>query len=194
MRNYEGIIENLDYNLLMSLALGYVCIVYDYGSRGNAMSDEREGIPRAFWYLLIWLMQHPLLLCFNLSRILRIIYDLPFIFVIWVFTTFHIRNITFLQVGHGVDSIRVRSLLALRRWRSRGTHTIISKNCFCHRVKILIHVSLLRSVEGANGARLQFSKSFWGSSETPSEGFEAEIEVFPCILANKQNTFISPLF
>jgi hypothetical protein len=50
MRNYEGIIENLDYNLLMSLALGYVCVVYDYGSRGNAMSDEREGIPRAFWY------------------------------------------------------------------------------------------------------------------------------------------------
>ena len=49
VRNYEGIIENLDYNLLMSLALGYVCVVYDYGSRGNGMDDEREGIPRAFW-------------------------------------------------------------------------------------------------------------------------------------------------
>lgn len=51
MRNYEGIIENLDYNLMMNLALGYVCVVYDYGSRGNGMEDEREGIPRAFWYV-----------------------------------------------------------------------------------------------------------------------------------------------
>ena len=49
MRNYEGIIENLDYNLLMSLALGYVCVIYDYGSRGNGMEDQREGIPRAYW-------------------------------------------------------------------------------------------------------------------------------------------------
>ena len=49
--NYQGIIENLDYNLLMNLALGYVCVVYDYGSRGTGMEDEREGIPRAFWYV-----------------------------------------------------------------------------------------------------------------------------------------------
>lgn len=35
----------------MNLALGYVCVVYDYGSRGTGMEDEREGIPRAFWYV-----------------------------------------------------------------------------------------------------------------------------------------------
>mmetsp|Transcript_5119 Transcript_5119/g.5253 ORF Transcript_5119/g.5253 Transcript_5119/m.5253 type:complete len:325 (-) Transcript_5119:61-1035(-) len=56
MRNYEGILENLDYNLLMHLALGYVCVVYDYGSRGNSMGDdEREGIPRAFWWGTEWI-------------------------------------------------------------------------------------------------------------------------------------------
>ena len=35
----------LDANLLVSLALGYSCVVYDFGSR-----DKKRGVPRALWY------------------------------------------------------------------------------------------------------------------------------------------------
>jgi hypothetical protein len=55
MRNYEGILENLDYNLLMHLALGYICVVFDFGCRGSAVDDEREGIPRAYWWGTEWI-------------------------------------------------------------------------------------------------------------------------------------------
>ena len=46
-----GIINNLDYNFLMNLAIGNVCIVYDFGSRGTGMpeNDHRNDIPRAMW-------------------------------------------------------------------------------------------------------------------------------------------------
>ena len=49
--DHESIIDNLDYNFLMSLALGNVNIVYDFGSRGTGMpNDPRDGIPRSLWW------------------------------------------------------------------------------------------------------------------------------------------------
>lgn len=39
----------------MHLALGYVCLIYDFGSRGTGMYDHRDGIPRAFWWGTEWL-------------------------------------------------------------------------------------------------------------------------------------------
>ena len=39
----------------MHLALGYVCLVYDFGSRGTGMQDHRDGIPRAHWWGTEWL-------------------------------------------------------------------------------------------------------------------------------------------
>jgi hypothetical protein len=51
---YSHIINGLDYNFLMSLALGHICLCYDFGSRGTGLRDEREGIPRAFWWGLEW--------------------------------------------------------------------------------------------------------------------------------------------
>jgi len=52
-RNYNGILESLDNNLLMNLALGNLCVIFDYGSRGTGRligeDDHRYGIPRAFW-------------------------------------------------------------------------------------------------------------------------------------------------
>ncbi len=49
--DHEAIIDNLDYNFLMSLALGNVNVVYDFGSRGTGMpNDPRDGIPRALWW------------------------------------------------------------------------------------------------------------------------------------------------
>ena len=34
-QDFYGVLQNLDHNLLMHLALGYECRVYDFGSRGN---------------------------------------------------------------------------------------------------------------------------------------------------------------
>ena len=50
--DHNAIIQNLDYNFLMNLALGNVCVVYDFGSRGTGMpeGDCRDGIPRAMWW------------------------------------------------------------------------------------------------------------------------------------------------
>jgi hypothetical protein len=41
----EKVLCELDANLLVSLALGYSCVVYDFGSR-----DKKRGVPRALWY------------------------------------------------------------------------------------------------------------------------------------------------
>lgn len=58
-RNYFAILENLDNNLLMSLALGQYCVLYDFGSRGTGAlipdDDVRSGIPRAWWLGTEWI-------------------------------------------------------------------------------------------------------------------------------------------
>ena len=54
-RNYHAIIEHLDYNLLLSLALGYVVILLDFGCRGSKVSDHRDGIPRSYWWGIEWI-------------------------------------------------------------------------------------------------------------------------------------------
>lgn len=41
----EKMMLELDANLLVSLALGHSCVVYDFGSR-----DKKRGVPRALWY------------------------------------------------------------------------------------------------------------------------------------------------
>ena len=51
--------SNLDHNLLMHLALGVECRVYDYGSRGNYWeyedgTTEQLWVPRAVWWGLEW--------------------------------------------------------------------------------------------------------------------------------------------
>ena len=57
--NYNGIIEGLDHNFLMNAALGSVCVLYDYGSRGTGKligpDDHRYGIPRSYWWGLEWI-------------------------------------------------------------------------------------------------------------------------------------------
>lgn len=57
--NYYGIIESLDTSLLMHLALGNVCLLYDYGSRGTGQligaADHRFGIPRSYWWGCEWI-------------------------------------------------------------------------------------------------------------------------------------------
>ena len=47
--DYEGVLTNLDHNLLTHLALGFECRVYDFGSRG-----PEPFVPRAIWYGLEW--------------------------------------------------------------------------------------------------------------------------------------------
>lgn len=41
----EKVVGELDANFLLAAALGYSCVVYDYGSR-----DKKRGTPRALWY------------------------------------------------------------------------------------------------------------------------------------------------
>ena len=58
-QDYAGVLSNLDHNLLMHLALGYECRVYDFGSRGNDWASEegeleRRYVPRAVWWGLEW--------------------------------------------------------------------------------------------------------------------------------------------
>ena len=57
--NHYGILENLDHNFLMHVALGNVCLIYDYGSRGTGAlmgeDDHRSGIPRSYWWGLEWI-------------------------------------------------------------------------------------------------------------------------------------------
>ena len=44
----NAVLANLDHNLLLHLALGFDCRVYDFGSR------SANGVPRALWYGLEW--------------------------------------------------------------------------------------------------------------------------------------------
>ena len=58
-QDYAGVLTNLDHNLLMHLALGYECRVYDFGSRGYDWEAEqgeleRRYVPRAVWWGLEW--------------------------------------------------------------------------------------------------------------------------------------------
>ena len=50
--DHTAILQNLDYNFLMNLALGNICVLYDFGSRGTGMPDDdvRDGVPRAIWW------------------------------------------------------------------------------------------------------------------------------------------------
>eukprot|EP00966_Prymnesium_polylepis_P021080 485068-Prymnesium_polylepis.2 len=47
-QDFRGVLENLDHNLLVHLALGFECRIYDFGSRSAPY------IPRALWYGLEW--------------------------------------------------------------------------------------------------------------------------------------------
>ena len=51
----DGILSDLDHNLLIHLALGVPCIVYDCGSRGTKWPDDEQGISRAIWSGLSWI-------------------------------------------------------------------------------------------------------------------------------------------
>ena len=48
---YDSFLEELDHNLLMHLALGYRCFIYDYGSR---KMDSMVGQARALWQGVLW--------------------------------------------------------------------------------------------------------------------------------------------
>lgn len=51
--DHVSILNNLDYNFMMNMALGNVNIMYDFGSRGTGslmQNDARDGIPRAMWW------------------------------------------------------------------------------------------------------------------------------------------------
>ena len=51
----DGILSDLDHNLLINLALGIPCIVYDCGSRGTKWPDDEQGISWAIWSGLSWI-------------------------------------------------------------------------------------------------------------------------------------------
>jgi len=59
-QDFYGVLSNLDHNLLMHLALGFECRVYDFGSRGNFwQTADRTGteqlwVPRALWWGCEW--------------------------------------------------------------------------------------------------------------------------------------------
>jgi len=57
--DYEALLSNLDHHMLLHLALGFECRVYDFGSRGNKWRGEEGGleeryVPRAIWLGLEW--------------------------------------------------------------------------------------------------------------------------------------------
>ena len=54
-RQYAAILENLDNHLLLSLALGYIVVLFDYGCRGSKVDDHRDGIPRSYWWGIEWI-------------------------------------------------------------------------------------------------------------------------------------------
>jgi hypothetical protein len=57
-QDFHAILQNLDHDLLMHLALGFDVRVYDFGSRGNFWQDSHEDgpkyVPRAVWWGLEW--------------------------------------------------------------------------------------------------------------------------------------------
>jgi len=58
-QDYNGLLSNLDHDMMIHLALGHECRVYDFGSRGavwidpDGTSSERY-VPRAIWWGLEW--------------------------------------------------------------------------------------------------------------------------------------------
>jgi hypothetical protein len=48
---YDLFLQELDHNLLMYLAMGYRCYIYDYGSRRK---DSQMGQARALWQGVLW--------------------------------------------------------------------------------------------------------------------------------------------
>ncbi|CAM9349177.1 unnamed protein product [Phaeothamnion confervicola] len=53
--HFVGVLEDLDTTLLMNLAIGHLCVVYDFGSRGTQWPDGAVGVPRALWWGLAWI-------------------------------------------------------------------------------------------------------------------------------------------
>ena len=47
-QDFYGVLQNLDHNLLMHLALGYECRIYDFGSRGNFW-EKPDGTTEQLW-------------------------------------------------------------------------------------------------------------------------------------------------
>ena len=45
-QDFNAILQNLDHDLLMHLALGFDVRVYDFGSRGNFWQDSHEDGPK----------------------------------------------------------------------------------------------------------------------------------------------------
>mmetsp|Transcript_27290 Transcript_27290/g.50946 ORF Transcript_27290/g.50946 Transcript_27290/m.50946 type:complete len:180 (-) Transcript_27290:86-625(-) len=48
------VLGSLDHNLLLHLALGHVCLMYDLGSRDMYWPGGVKGIPRAIWWGVEW--------------------------------------------------------------------------------------------------------------------------------------------
>jgi hypothetical protein len=48
-KDFERLLRELDNNLLMNLALGNTCCVYDYGSRKKNPADHLYGHSRLLW-------------------------------------------------------------------------------------------------------------------------------------------------
>lgn len=58
-QDFNGILSGLDHDLLLHLALGFECRVYDFGSRGNVWvgddgGEEQRHVPRAIWWGMEW--------------------------------------------------------------------------------------------------------------------------------------------
>ena len=58
-QDFNGVLTSLDADLLMHLALGFECRVYDFGSRGNYWEGPDgepvlRHVPRAMWWGLEW--------------------------------------------------------------------------------------------------------------------------------------------
>lgn len=43
-KRWDALIQDLDYNFLMSLALGHTCVVYDFGARKNVPRAVYQGL------------------------------------------------------------------------------------------------------------------------------------------------------
>ena len=58
-QDYSGLLADLDHDMMLHLALGHECRVYDFGSRGATWvaddgSAEPLYVPRAIWWGLEW--------------------------------------------------------------------------------------------------------------------------------------------
>eukprot|EP00967_Tisochrysis_lutea_P036972 scaffold44529_cov30-Tisochrysis_lutea.AAC.2 len=58
-QDFPGLLANLDHDMMLHLALGHECRVYDFGSRGAVWIDpdghqSEKYVPRAIWWGLEW--------------------------------------------------------------------------------------------------------------------------------------------